>query len=152
MQELAKLPPLNTNPSHRLGRTLQTSSLNKMLRPGSLLALLQPLAAAADPPEIRPEVHNLPRPESNEQESSREAKPLDARVGALVGVAELLLAGTEVVHLGNHFGHHLFDAAQLRLDRLELLGGLDGRPVLCIGANIDIELDVSAGLLDVFRC
>jgi hypothetical protein len=47
-------------------------------------------------------------------------------------------------------GGELLDAAQLGLDGLELLGGLDGGPVLCVGANVDVELDcaeVDGGLV-----
>lgn len=40
----------------------------------------------------------------------------------------------------------IFHAPQLHLDGLELLGGLDGGPVLGIGADIDVELDGALGI------
>lgn len=43
------------------------------------------------------------------------------------------------------FLSQLLDTAQLGLDRLELLGGLDGAPVFGVGANVNIELDVARG-------
>ena len=100
-------------------------------------------------PEIRAQVHNLPHPQANQQKGGAHAEPLDAVVGALVGVAQGLLAGAQVVHLADHLGDHLLDAAQLRLDGLELLGGLDGGPVLGVGADVDVELDVAVGVGDV---
>lgn len=92
-------------------------------------------------PEVRPQVHNLPCPQNNEQPGRSDAEPLDTVVCALVGVAQLLLALAQVVHLADDLGGELLDAAQLGLDGLELLGGLDGGPVLCVGANVDVELD-----------
>ena len=90
----------------------------------------------------------MPAPEADEEHGGANAEVLDAAVGALVGVAQLLLAGAQVIHLADDFGHHLLDAAQLRLDGLELLGGLDGRPVLGVGADVDVELDVAIGVGD----
>lgn len=101
-------------------------------------------------PEVRPQVHNLPRPQNNEQPGRPDAEPLDTVVCALVGVAQLLLALAQVVHLADDLGGELLDAAQLGLDGLELLCGLDGGPVLCVGANVDVELDgaeVDGGLV-----
>lgn len=79
-----------------------------------------------NPPEVGPQVHDLPRPERDQQEGGHESKPLHTGVGALIGVAELLFADAEVVHLVDHLRNHLLDASQLRLDRLQLLRGLDG--------------------------
>ncbi len=99
--------------------------------------------------EVRPQVQDLPPPDADEQEGGAEAEPLDSVVGALVGVAQLLLAGAQVVHLGDDLGHELLDPAQLRLDGLQLLARLDGSPILGIGANIDVEFDVTNRVLDV---
>lgn len=101
-------------------------------------------------PEVRPEVHNLPPPKSNEEEGSGHAEPLDTVVGALVGITELLLTSAQVIHLANNLADQLLDTAQIGLEWLKLLGGLDSGPVLGIGANVDIELDVAAGVLDIF--
>lgn len=101
-------------------------------------------------PEVRAQVHNLPPPQPDEQPRGGHAEPLDARVGALVGVAQLLLAGAQVVHLADDLAGELFDAAELGLDGLELLGGLDGGPVFGVGADVDVEFDgagVGAGAL-----
>lgn len=100
--------------------------------------------------EVSTQVHDLPRPQANEQPRRGHAEPLDARVGALVGVAQLLLAAAQVVHLADHLARQLFNAAELGLDGLELLGGLDGGPVLGVGADVDVEFDgarVGAGAL-----
>lgn len=103
--------------------------------------------ASRHEPEVCPQVHNLPAPETNEQEGRAKAKPLDTRVGALVGVAQLLLAHAQVVHLLDNLAQHLLDAPQLSLDWLELLVGLNRRPVLGIGADIDIQLNVAEAVL-----
>lgn len=93
--------------------------------------------------EVGPQIHDLPAPEGNEQQGGADTEPFDTGVGALVGVSQLLLARSEVVHLGNDFGDCLLDAAELGLDRLQLLGGLDSGPVFRVGTNVDVELDVS---------
>lgn len=102
-----------------------------------------------DEPEVRPEVHNLPPPKSNEEESGGHAKPLDTVVGALIGITELLLTSAQVVHLADNLADQLLDTAQIGFERLKLLSGLDGGPVLGIGTNVDIELDVTAGVFDI---
>lgn len=76
--------------------------------------------------EVGAEVHNLPSPEADQQPGGGDAEPLDTVVGALVGVSQLLLSGAEVLHLGDDLAGDLFDAAELSLEGLELLGGLDG--------------------------
>lgn len=95
--------------------------------------------------EVGAQVYNLPAPEANEEPGGQDAEPLDAVVCALVGVAQLLLAGAQVLHLLHHLGRHLLNLAQLGLDGLELLVGLDGGPVLCVGANVNVELNVARG-------
>lgn len=92
-------------------------------------------------PEVRPQVHNLPGPKTDEQPCGADAEPLDTGVCRLVGVAELLLALAEVLHLADDLASELLDAAELGLDGLELLRGLNGGPVLCVGTNVDVELD-----------
>jgi len=103
-------------------------------------------------PEVGAEVHDLPHPKGEEDQGGDDAEPLDAGVGALVGVAQLVLTELEVVHLLVDLGHELLDAAQLGLDGLELLSSLDGGPVLGVGADVDVELDVTEGVGDVSRC
>lgn len=98
-------------------------------------------------PEVGAQVHDLPAPEGDEQGGGADAEPLDAGVGALVGVAQLLLAGAQVVHLVDDLLDHLLDAAQVRLDGAQLLGGLDGGPVLGVGADVDVQLDVARGVV-----
>jgi len=100
-------------------------------------------------PEVGAQVHDLPDPEGDQQEGSRKAEPLDARIGALVGVAQLLLAQTQVLHLVDDLGHQLLDAAQLRLNRLELFRGLDRRPVLGVRADVHVQLDAPEGAVHV---
>jgi hypothetical protein len=95
--------------------------------------------------KVGTEVHDLPSPEADEQPRGTDAEPLDTGVCALVGVAQLLLARPQVLHLAHNLGGGLFDASQLGLHGLELLGGLDGGPVLGVGANVDVELDGAEG-------
>ena len=57
--------------------------------------------------EVGAQVHDLPGPEADEQPGGGDAEPLDAVVGALVGIAQLLLALAQVVHLLHNFGRHL---------------------------------------------
>lgn len=91
--------------------------------------------------EVGTEVHNLPSPETNQQPRGADTEPLDTVVGALVGITQLLLTKAQILHFVNNLGRQLLDAAQVGLDGLELLLGLDGRPVTGVGANIDIELN-----------
>lgn len=100
-------------------------------------------------PEVRPQVQDLPDPEHDQDEGGAEPEPLDPVVGALVGVAQLLLARPQVVHLAHDLGDHLLHTAKVRLDRLELLGGLDRGPVLCVGADVDVEFDVAGRVAKV---
>ena len=98
--------------------------------------------------EVGSEVHDLPGPETDEEPSSSDTEPLNTVVGALVGISELLLSGAKVFHLGNKLAGDLLDTAELSLDRLELLGGLDSGPVLGVGAYVDIELNVTGGAIE----
>ena len=94
-------------------------------------------------PEVCSQVDDLPRAQADENAHGAKGKPLDPLVGALVRVAQLLLARAQVLHLGHDLGHHLLHPAQFRLDRLQLLGRLDLSPVLRVRADVDVELDVS---------
>lgn len=102
--------------------------------------------------KVGAQVHDLPGPQGDEQPGGADAEPLDARVCALVCVAQLLLAHAQVVHLLHDLGRELLDAAQLGLDGLELLRGLDGGPVLGVGADVDVELDVAEGRVGPVGC
>lgn len=95
--------------------------------------------------EVGPQVHDLPGPEDDEQHGGADAEPLDPCVRALVGVAQLDLARAQVVHLVDDLSQLLLHAPQLRLDGLELLASLDRGPVLGVGANVNVELDVAEG-------
>ena len=103
-------------------------------------------------PEVRPQVQDLPDPEHDQDKGGAEPEPLDSVVGALVGVAQLLLPRPQVVHLAHDLGDHLLHTAKVGLDRLELLGGLDRGPVLRVGADVDVELDVAGRVGDVPGC
>ena len=59
-------------------------------------------------------------------------------------VSRSLCSRARVVHLGVDLADELVDAPQLRLDGLELLRRLDRVPVLCVGADVNVELDVAA--------
>jgi hypothetical protein len=96
-------------------------------------------------PEVRPQIDDLPRAKSNKHTHSPKGKPFDSLIRALVGISELLLSSPEILHLSHDLIDSLLDSAQLGLDRLQLLRGLNTGPVFGVGANVDIELDVSGG-------
>jgi hypothetical protein len=97
-------------------------------------------------PEIRPEVDNLPRSQANQHAHCTKCEPLDPLVCALICISQLLLASTEVVHLGYYLPNDFLDSTELYFDRFEFLASLNGRPIFCVSANVDIEFDVSAGV------
>jgi hypothetical protein len=99
-------------------------------------------------PEVRPEVHNLPRAQRHEHSHGADSKPLDTLVCALVGISQPNLASPQVVQLSHNLGSDLADSLELRLHGLQLLAGLDGIPVLCVCTNVDVELDVAVGVGD----
>lgn len=99
--------------------------------------------------EVCAQVHDLPDPERKEERRGADAEPLDACVGALVRVAQLLLAVAEVVHLVHDLADDLLDAPKLCVDWLELLDGRQRLPVLCVGADVDVEVDLADRLLGV---
>jgi hypothetical protein len=96
--------------------------------------------------EVSPQVDNLPRAQSHKHAHGAEGKPLHSLVGALVGITQTLLTGTQVLHLGDDVLDHLFDAAEVGLDGLELLLDLDAGPVAGVGADLDVELDFAEGV------
>jgi len=105
-----------------------------------------------DIPEVGAQVDNLPCAQADQHTHGAKGEPLDTLVCALVGISQLLLADAKVVQLANNLCDHLFNSAQFRLDGLKFLAGLDGRPVLCVGTNIDIEFNVAAGVRSSVVC
>ena len=103
-------------------------------------------------PEVRPEVHNLPRAQRHEHSHGANSKPLDTLVCALVGISQPDLTTPQVVQLSNNLGSDLADSLELRLHGLQLLSGLDGIPILCVCANVDVELDVAVRVGDCVAC
>lgn len=99
-------------------------------------------------PKIRPQIHHLPRPQPHQHPHRPKRKPLDPLVRALVRVPQFLLPRPQVLHLPHDLLHHLLDAPQLRLDRLQLLLRLDGRPVSRVGPDVDVQFDVSSWVED----
>lgn len=96
--------------------------------------------------EISPQVDNLPRAQTHQHSHGAEGEPLDTLIGALIGIAETLLAGTQVLHLCDDVLDHLFDTAEVGLDGLELLLNLNAGPVAGVGADLDVELDFAEGV------
>jgi hypothetical protein len=93
--------------------------------------------------EVRPQVDDLPRAQTDKHSHGTKCEPLDALVCALIGVSQLLLACSEIVHLGDNFCNDLLNPPQFGLDRLQLLASLNGAPVLGVSANVNVELDVA---------
>jgi hypothetical protein len=103
-------------------------------------------------PEVRPEVHNLPRTKRHEHSHGANSKPLDTLVGALVGISQLNLTSPQVIQLGNNLGSDLADSLELCFHGLQLLAGLDGVPIFCVGADVDVKLDVAVWIGDCVGC
>lgn len=99
-------------------------------------------------PEISPQVDDLPRTQADQHAYGPERKPLHPLIRALVGIPQLLLAVLHVFHLADDLLYQLFDASQLRLDRLQLLARLYRGPVFRVGADVDVELDVAVRIGD----
>ena len=118
-----------------------------MLRPVDVESALGPAreerSCRRNVPEISPQVHDLPRAQPHQHPHRPKRKPFDALIGALVRVPKLLLPRPEVVHLSDNLPDQLFDASQLRLDRLQLLLRLDGRPVSGVGADVNVQFNVA---------
>ena len=96
-------------------------------------------------PEIRPEIHHLPRPEPNQHPHRPQRKPLHPLIRALIRVPQFLLPRPEVLHLRHDLVDGLLDAAEFGFYRFEFLGGLDRGPVFGVGADVDVEFDVPDG-------
>lgn len=96
-------------------------------------------------PEVGTKVHDLPSPKPNKHTHSTQRKPLDPLICTLVGIPKLLLATPQVIHLRDNLSNNLLDPPELRLNWLQLVGGSNGIPVLGIGANVNVELDVARG-------
>ena len=94
-------------------------------------------------PEISPEIYDLPRTQRNKHAHRPNRKPLHALIRAFIGVPQLLLPRSQVLHLRHDLVDRLFHPSQLGLDGLQLLGGLYRGPVLGVGADVNIELDVA---------
>lgn len=103
-------------------------------------------------PEVSPQVHNLPRTKRHQHAHGANSKPLDTLVRALVRVSKPDLASSQVIQLGHNLRRNLADPLELCFHGLELLAGLNGVPVFCVGADVDVELDVAVGVLDCVGC
>lgn len=117
------------------------NALSPPNRPKSLRNTLDEMLA----PEVGTKVHNLPSPKPNKHTHGTQRKPLDPLISALIGISKLLLATPQVIHLGDNLSNNLLDPPELRLNGLQLVGGSNGIPVLGIGANVNVELDVARG-------
>ena len=89
-------------------------------------------------PEISPKIHDLPRPERDKHAHRPNRKPLHTLVRTFVGVSQLLLPRPQVLHLRHDLVDGLFHPPQLGLHGFQLLGGLHRRPVLGVGADVDV--------------
>lgn len=103
-------------------------------------------------PEVCPQINDLPCSQSNQHPHGSEAKPLDSGVRALIRVSQLLFSAPEVFHLRNDFGDQLFNASEFCLNRLELLSGLDSRPIFGVCANVNVEFDMACRISGVVGC
>lgn len=92
-------------------------------------------------PKIRPQIHDLPHTQRNQHAHSPNRKPLHSLIGALISIPELHLPRPQKVHLVHHLLRHSLQPPQLRLHGPQLLASLDGRPVLRIGADVDVQFD-----------
>ena len=112
-----------------------SSSLDEMLRP-----------------EVRSEVHNLPRTQRHQHTHCANSKPLDSLVCALVRISQLDLTSPQVVQLGDNLRSNLANPLELCFHGLQLLAGLDGVPVFGVGADVDVQLDVAVWVLNCVGC
>jgi len=96
-------------------------------------------------PEVRPQIHNLPRAQRDQHAHSPKGKPLDSFVRALVRVPQFLLSHFEILHLVNNLIHILFDPPQLCIYWSKLFRGLNSRPVSCVGTDVNVEFYVAGG-------
>jgi hypothetical protein len=103
-------------------------------------------------PEVRPEVDNLPCTKRHEHSHGTDSKPLDTLVGALIGISQLNLTSPQVIQLSHNLRGNLADSLELCFHGFQLLAGLDGVPVFCVGADVDVELDVAVWVGDCVGC
>lgn len=101
-----------------------------------------------DKPKVSPQVSNLPSPQPNKHPHRPERKPLNPLVGTLIGIPQLLLSRTQVLHLIHDLGDKLFNAAQFSLNGLKFLLRLDAGPVASVGADVDVQFDGTVGVGD----
>ena len=94
-------------------------------------------------PKISPKIENLPRTQANKHTHSHNSKPLNPLIRTLIRISKLLLSRPQIIHLRYNLANRLFNAAQLRFNRLELLVGRNSAPVLRVGANVNVELYVA---------
>ena len=103
-------------------------------------------------PEVRPEVHDLPRTQRHEHAHSSNGEPLDTLVGALIGISQLDLTASQVVQLSHNLGCNLANPLELCFNGLELLACLNCIPVFCVGTNVDVKFDIAVRVGDCVRC
>ena len=103
-------------------------------------------------PEVRSEVHDLPRTQGHQHAHSADSKPLDTLVCALVGISQPDLTSSQVVQLGDNLRGDFADPLELCFHRLQLLAGLNGVPVLGVGADVNVQLDVAVRVGDRVGC
>ena len=102
--------------------------------------------AGENSPEIRPQIDNLPSTQASQHTHCSKSKPFNTLIRTFIGISQFLLSGPHVLQLGDDLGNHLLDAAEIGLDGLEFLLGLDGGPVAGVGANVDVEFDLADGV------
>lgn len=94
-------------------------------------------------PEVSPQVYNLPHSQRNQHAHCSDREPLHSLVRALICVSQLHLSPAQIIQLVNDLFRDLANAAKLGFYGLQLLAGLNRRPVLGIGAYVDVEFYVS---------
>jgi len=114
------------------------------------LAVFPKNLAAFNIPEICPQIHDLPRPQSNQHSHRAKRKPLDPLIRTLIRIPKLLFSRPQIVHLPHNLRYQLLNAPKLRLNRLQLLLRLNGRPVAGVGADVDVQFDMAGGRHDGF--
>lgn len=97
-----------------------------------------------DQPEVSSQINDLPRTKPDQHAHGAESEPLDTLVRALVRIPQLLLSRPKVLHLVDDLRDRLFHATEVGFNGLQLLLGLNARPVAGIGTDVNVEFD-SAG-------
>lgn len=118
-----------------------------MLRPISTVSstsIQDSIINKGDLPKVRPQVHNLPSAQPNQHAHCAECKPFDPLIRALICIAQLLLSQPQILHLLHNFIDRLFNTPQLCLNWFKLLRCLNSRPIACVSANVDVQLNVTA--------